>query len=55
LAGVDDIIDLQALVTSTRNPARKIILMDGQTYYAMMKKEDFKDAAKNGRESTIYT
>lgn len=55
VAGADDIIDLQALVTSTRNPARKIILMDPQTYFKMMKTADFKEAFKNGRESTIYT
>jgi hypothetical protein len=29
--------------------------MDVLTYYAYMKQADFKDAAKNGRNSTIYT
>ena len=29
--------------------------MDSQTYYRLLEKDDFKNAAKNGRESTIYT
>jgi N4-gp56 family major capsid protein len=37
------------------NPADKIIIMDQKTYYAMMKQADFKDAAKNGKQSTIYS
>lgn len=55
LAGADDIIDLQALVTSTMNPQRKIVLMDSSTYYTLMKKDDFKKASDNGKNSTIYT
>lgn len=51
---VDNIIDIQSLVTSTNAPGKKIIIMDSYTYYALLKKDDFKNAAKNGRESTIY-
>lgn len=54
LTGVDNIIDIQALVTSTNNPQKKIVLMDSATYYTLMKKDDFKNAAKNGVASTIY-
>ena len=53
--GANDIFKLQALITSTSDPAQKIILMDQATYYKFMEKEDFKDASKNGKNSTIYT
>ena len=33
----------------------KIIVMDQASYYKFMEKEDFKDAAKNGKNSTIYS
>jgi hypothetical protein len=55
LTGVDDIIDLQALVSSSSSPLKKIIIMDSQTYFRLMKLEDFKNASKNGQASTIYT
>ncbi|MDO4714322.1 MAG: hypothetical protein Q4B28_06905 [bacterium] len=55
LEGANDIFKLQALVTSTADPAKKIILMDQATYYALLEKEDFKDASRNGKNSTIYT
>lgn len=55
IEGSNDIFKLQALNTSTSDPAQKIILMDQPTYYAFLEKEDFKDAAKNGKNSTIYT
>lgn len=54
-AGVDDIFALQSMVTSTSNPSKKIVLMDQASYYAYMAKEDFKDAAKNGLKSTIFS
>lgn len=55
LEGANDVFQLQGLVTSTATPGQKIILMDQATYYALLQKEDFKDAAKNGKNSTIYT
>lgn len=55
LEGANDVFQLQGLVTSTATPGQKIILMDQATYYALLQKEDFKDAAKNGANSTIYT
>ena len=51
----NDIFKLQALITSTADPAMKIIVMDQASYYKFMEKEDFKDAAKNGKNSTIYS
>jgi len=55
IEGANDIFKLQGLTTSTSAPGQKIILMDLATYYAFLEKEDFKDAAKNGKNSTIYT
>lgn len=55
LEGANDVFQLQGLVTSTATPGQKIILMDQATYYALLQKDDFKDAAKNGANSTIYT
>ena len=55
LEGANDVFQLQGLVTSTATPGQKIILMDQATYYALLQKEDFKDASKNGKDSTIYT
>lgn len=55
LEGANDIFNLQSLVTSTADPSKKIIIVDQSSYYALMTKEDFKDAAKNGVNSTIHT
>lgn len=55
IEGANDIFKLQGLTTSTSDASKKIILMDLATYYAFLEKEDFKDAAKNGKNSTIYT
>lgn len=53
--GANDILALQSRVTSTSDPSKKIILMDQSTYYGFLMHDDFKNAAKNGLNSTIYT
>ncbi len=55
LEGANDIFKLQGMTTSTSDPSRKIILIDETSYYGMLEKEDFKNAAKNGKNSTIYS
>ena len=53
--GADDIFDAMKLVSFGGMPDDYVILMDKRTYYTYMKNDDFKDAAKNGKSSTIVT
>jgi len=53
-AGVNDIFEVAALL-KTGVPSDRLILMDNQTYFAYMAQDDFKDASKNGKGSTIAT
>jgi hypothetical protein len=54
-AGADDFFDALKLMSFGGIPSDFVAIMNTQTYYTYMKNEDFKDAARNGKGSTIST
>lgn len=52
--GADDIFDAMKLISFGGTPSDYVMIMDNKTYWTYMKSDDFKDAAKNGQDSTIF-
>lgn len=53
--GADDFFDAMKLLSFGGSPEDYIILTNSKTYFTYMKNDDFKDASKNGKGSTIST